>query len=380
MLGALTAKADEAFDPNMFSSEAESDAKAFNIEPPKPEDVIGIKGRLKPKTVSQQAQAPKTATPLPMDDEDLDFPEEITDDEMNEGEAAIAPRILPSTPPAATNTPATQTRQPNNSQGLVDAISDKNTVGVLPLPNVENTWIGKIKEKASELSVTGDGTDKPGNSDENMRELMEISQQKNKRSNASIFDISGLMLRMSLAQVDKTMQIRGFKKTNEKLEIPNFIKWRNEEKCRASGVVGFERLANCVIRIAKENGHQYADTVKYAKYDSEEEIEVKLTSNFTKNKVYRIKYKSMSPKITGNSAKSLYLRNVKIYDFWKRVNQKYGVPDNKDEVIWGLGGNKPYLQAASGFLMLEDPMLRELDYTRMSREDQRYMNTDLYNF
>ena len=55
-------------------------------------------------------------------------------------------------------------------------------------------------------------------------------------------------------------------------------------------------------------------------------------------------------------------------------------PDNKDEVTWGLGMNKPYMKASTGFLVLEDPMLRELDYTRMSREDQRFMNTDLYSF
>ena len=64
--------------------------------------------------------------------------------------------------------------------------------------------------------------------------------------------------------------------------------------------------------------------------------------------------------------------------FGKRSTKN--TPDNKDEVLWGLGGNKPYLKAASGVLLLEDPMLRELDYTRMSREDQRFINTDLYNF
>ena len=45
-----------------------------------------------------------------------------------------------------------------------------------------------------------------------------------------------------------------------------------------------------------------------------------------------------------------------------------------------MGGNKPLSEGKTGFLLLEDPMLRELDYTRMSREDQRYMNTDLYSF
>ncbi len=119
----------------------------------------------------------------------------------------------------------------------------------------------------------------------------------------------------------------------------------------------------------------------YSKFKTREEIEVRFTSTFTNNKAYRISYKSeAATSISGNSQKQIYLRNIKVYDFWKKINQKYGTPDNKDDVIWGLGGNKPYLQAGTGKLVLEDPMLRELDYTRMSREDQKFMNTDLYSF
>ena len=62
------------------------------------------------------------------------------------------------------------------------------------------------------------------------------------------------------------------------------------------------------------------------------------------------------------------------------MNQKYGHPDNKTNVTWGLGGNKPFLKASTGHLLLEDPMFREMDYTRMSREDQRFINSDFYNF
>ena len=88
----------------------------------------------------------------------------------------------------------------------------------------------------------------------------------------------------------------------------------------------------------------------------------------------------MAAAVTGNSPKAVYLRNIKVYDFWKKINQKYGNPDNKETITWGLGGNKPFLKAQTGYLLLEDPMLQELDYTRMSREDARYMNTDLYSF
>ena len=177
------------------------------------------------------------------------------------------------------------------------------------------------------------------------------------------------------------MAKRGFKKVSQKFEIPNFIKWRFEEQCRNAGVVGYERLASCVVKAAKENNHQYVESEKFVKYDTQEEISISLTSNFTNNKIYKIVYKSMSArKIQGSSQKVQYLRDIKVYDFWRKINQKYGVPDNREDVIWGMGGNKPYLKAATGFLLLEDPMLKELDYTRMSREDQKYMNTNLYNF
>lgn len=200
------------------------------------------------------------------------------------------------------------------------------------------------------------------------------------RSNASVFDISGIMLRMNRRQTAQAMQKRGYQKTYEHLEIPNFIRWRYEELCRNQGVVGFERIGNCVVKMAKQNNYQYVQHEKYANFHTKEEIEVFYTSNFTGNKVHRIMYHTEAANVTGSGAKATYLQNLKVFEFWKKINQKYGVPDNKEQVIWGLGENKPYLQAATGRLILTDPMLLELDYTRMSREDQKFMNTAVYTF
>ena len=244
-------------------------------------------------------------------------------------------------------------------------------------PNIiEGTWIEKLAS-VNPLSAF--------NSNEKEDELVEMvkkSREKNKdgRSNAAVFDISGIMLRMSLNQVEKTMKNRGFQKINAKFTIPNFIKWRNEETCSSQGIIGFERLQSCIASLAKKDGHEYVYYLKYAKFDSKEEIEVFLTSNFTDNKVHKIMYRSKIPEVAGNSPKATYIRNIKIYDFWKKINQKYGNPDNKANVTWGLGGNKPFLKAATGYLLLEDPMFVEMDYTRMSREDQRYVHSDYYNF
>jgi hypothetical protein len=201
-----------------------------------------------------------------------------------------------------------------------------------------------------------------------------------RRSNASVFDISGIMLRMDLSQVMEAMQKRSYRKTAEHLDIPNFIRWRYEEQCRNEGVIGYERISSCVVLMAKKNNYQYVQHMEFNNFHTKETIDVYFTSNFTGNKVYRILYMTEAANIVGSGAKADYLRNLKVLDFWKKVNQKYGTPDNREHVIWGLGDKKPSLQARTGRLLLQDPMLLELDYTRMSREDQKFMNTAVYTF
>ena len=239
-------------------------------------------------------------------------------------------------------------------------------------PNPQNsdenkTWLNNLVSTVAEkgAQVISSGTD---------------TQSSQYRTNASVFDISGVMLRMTVQQTAEAMQKRGYQKTSEKYEIPNFIRWRYEEQCRNQNVVGYERTEACVVKMAQKNNYQYIEQLYFNNFRTKESMRIFFTSNFTGNKAYRIVYHSDAANIKGSGAKADYLRNIKVYDFWKKINQKYGVPDNKEQVIWGLGENKPYLQAATGKLMLYDSMLLELDYTRMSREDQRFMNTDVYTF
>lgn len=228
----------------------------------------------------------------------------------------------------------------------------------------KKTWINSLVNKVSEKVVASTSD-------------VEMVQH---RSNASVFDISGVMLRMNAQQASEVLQKRGYKKTAEKLEIPNFIRWRYEEDCRNQGVVGYERLASCVIRMARNNNYQYVQNLTFNNFQTKEVVDIFFTSNFTGNKVYRIMYSTDAANIRGSGAKADYLRNIKIFDFWKKINQKYGQPDNKEKVTWGLGDRKPFLQAQTGRLVLYDPMLLELDYARMSREDQKFLNTAVYTF
>ena len=253
----------------------------------------------------------------------------------------------------------------NNDQAKENQTDGEQTQGA---DNGNKTWINSLVDKVAQKGA------------QIINPNMQNEIATKSRSNASVFDISGVMLRMGVMQAAEALQKRGYKKTAEKFEIPNFIRWRFEEICRGQGVVGYERLESCVVQMSKKNNYLYVQHQNYNNFRTQESIELFYTSNFTGNKVYRITYHSEAANIKGNSAKANYLRNIKIYDFWKQINQKYGVPDNQEQVTWGLGENKPYLKAATGYLLLTDPMLVELDYTRMSREDQKFMNTGYYTF
>ena len=234
--------------------------------------------------------------------------------------------------------------------------------------NENTTWLNNLVSKVAEKSSQAFSNDKNN------------AVIQTKRSNASVFDIAGVMLRMDRLQVIDALQKRGYKQISEHMEIPNFIRWRYEEQCRNQGIIGFERISNCVYLLAKKNNYLYAQEIKFSNFYTKENMDIFLTSNFTGNKVYRIMYETEAANIVGSGAKADYLRNLKVFDFWKKINQKYGEPDNKEQITWGLGDKKPSLKAATGKLLLEDPMLLELDYTRMSREDKKFMNTAVYTF
>ncbi len=400
LLSVRLVSASEEFDPALYPQAAEAELMANGVDEIYSASTMPVSG------------GALIASPKFVSDEDLNF-DDLVDSEIAEEETdrPEEPQISIGDPiqqtPIQTEIPMIQKASDRSSeetkneddkkteeknapkidkdQTLTDTISEnKDEKGGLKLPGVDTTgtWINKIKSPiGGDDKKETEKTEIPKpDSSLSLEKMVQKSKKAKKRSNASVFDISGAMLRMTFQQIDDTLSRRGYRKTVQKMDIPNFIRWRNEDKCRAAGVVGYERLANCVVKMAKQDKHEFVETAAYAKFDTKENIEVRFTSNFTNNKAYKISYKSEALNIGGNSPKMMYLRNIKIYDFWKKINQKYGAPDNRDDVMWGLGGNKPYMQAGTGRLILEDPMLRELDYTRMSREDQRFMNTDLYSF
>lgn len=242
-------------------------------------------------------------------------------------------------------------------------------------PEEEENWLKSLITKGtSEIFKTQD-------------ERAAIAEQKrieeimlNRKSNAANFDISGIKLRMSPDEVKNILSKMGYKLISQESRVPNFIKWRSEELCRIHGIVGFERLAACSANIARVNGFEYVAYEVYNRYATRESIEVGYTSTFTDNLSSHIIYKSEVPLSTSRASQNIYINNLKIYDFWRRIDIRYGQPDNASEIKWGLGGKKPYLQASTGRLELVDPLLKDLDISRMLNEDSRFTNIEYYTF
>lgn len=255
-----------------------------------------------------------------------------------------------------------------------DASFDENDTASVQENESEN-WLKSLimggKKKISDESGD-DGLDSEER--ENLREML------NQRKNAAMFDVSGVKLRMTPDEVFKTLTAQGYRRIVQTMEIPNFIRWRSEELCRQHGVIGFERVNACATKLSNENGYNFVERETYNRYSTKESIDVFYTSSFTGNLSHRIFYKSSVPLSDSKASNNVYINNLKIYDFWKRIDLKYGPPDNASEIKWGLGGKKPYLKAKTGYLELADPLLKDLDMARMFNEDTRLANTNYYTF
>ncbi len=240
--------------------------------------------------------------------------------------------------------------------------------------NESESWLSSLlsgRKKADDVGIEKD-------TEEDKARIDKV--KKNIRSNAANFDISKIRLRMKPAQVNKILESQGFRRISQTFAIPNFIRWRSEELCRLNGVIGYERLNACATRVSEENGYRYIDKEIYNRYNTKESMTIYYTSSFTDNVAHHIFYKSYLPLSESRASNRVYINNLKIYDFWRRVNFKYGEPDIKSEVKWGLGGKKPYLKATTGTLELADPLLETLDSKRMFNEDTRLSNIQYYNF
>ena len=161
--------------------------------------------------------------PETISDNEFDFVEKALPDE-DDAEPQKVPAATPA-PQTAKTGAAKAKPQKSLTQTIKETAGEDDDESSSPL---SGTWV----EKLATTSFSSDDTtaDRKETGSINLEKMVSSSKNGNRRSNASVFDISGLMLRMNLPQAEATMAKRGFKRISQKFEIPNFIKWRYEEQ------------------------------------------------------------------------------------------------------------------------------------------------------
>lgn len=319
-------------------------------------------------------------TPIALAQSDFDlFDDDISTEKSTDTVeiSPVKPDIVQETKDehSASDDAVTNVETGESDKSVLSTGSEENEVNKNDDPKYRETWLESLIAKGtSELFKSSDSKAIKAEK----RRLAKVMQKK--RSNAANFDISNIKLRMTPAEIEKILTAQGYKRLSQEIRVPNFIKWRAEEICRIHGIVGFERLKACAREIAKANGYEYVAYEIYNRHTTLESLEIAYSSTFTDNLSYRILYKSDLPLSSSKASEYVYINNLKIYDFWRRVDIRYGKPDNTSEVKWGLGGKKPYLQASTGKLELVDPLLKDLDISRMINEDSRLSNVPYYSF
>ncbi|MCP4394698.1 MAG: hypothetical protein GY804_10600 [Alphaproteobacteria bacterium] len=210
----------------------------------------------------------------------------------------------------------------------------------------------------------------------------QYSKQSRARSPREIraFDISGIKLGMSLEDSLTVAKTKGFSQTSIENEIPRFMDWKYEVDCKNAGHTILTDLKACKLNTAKKDGILFISNVSLENPKTKEKVELSLTSRYTKNKVYKVKYRTYQDKSAGISKKSIYQLQDKNKNFWLRVIRKYGSPDNHDYQIWGQGSGYPYLKAETGYLVLEDPRMSYMDSRKMMLVDKSMENVGMYSF
>ena len=199
-------------------------------------------------------------------------------------------------------------------------------------------------------------------------------------TNAAVFDIAGIMLKMNTSKVKEIAKKNGFALSKLNKKIPQFLEWKYDAQCKARGVVGFENVAMCILERAKQSKKHYINMMEFNKYTAKETLKVYFTSLYTKNRVYKIEYSSIGDVSLGSSSKSVYQRHDRIRNFWVRIYKKYGAPDDEREMLWSEGYGKPYLKAASGKIVLEYPDMSYKDSVKMLDVDRRMLDANIFTF
>jgi len=195
------------------------------------------------------------------------------------------------------------------------------------------------------------------------------------------FDISGIALRMTPDEVAEAAREQGYSVTKVEHGIPLHRTSFYEHNCRAIPVRRTRDIQECIIDQVRNDEVYYISSVTLAKPQTSEYMQVLFSTFATDNVAYKIYYENEGDNSLNFTRKNLAKKIRRRDAFWKMVFDTYGLPDDKEAIIWG-DPDKAYLRARmqgsnyNAYLILEDKEIRDGDYVDADeqKEDLHYRN------
>ena len=211
--------------------------------------------------------------------------------------------------------------------------------------------------------------------------FMEI-RKKNINFSADVdsFDIAGLKLGQTPAEIIMTAEANGFVLTKTLKKIPSFLEWQHKRACLKDKGLSYATLKTCVLSAAEETNQRYVEKLIFEKRAMKEKMTVSFTSPFQDNVAYRIVYKNTGNHSWNSSDEGRYLKQKRWVDFWTLVARKYGTADDEDMMIWGNGEEGATLQIKmtdahlDAYVTLENLLLLDKDSENQEFSDNATLN------
>lgn len=318
---------------------------------------------------------------------------------LKKEQASSSSASAPASPVASTPAPVPAVVQASPSQPSLGASAPAASVSS-PVPAVSNAPVPAQKsfslstgpqaiQKMPQIgmgkpeSMPNLGVNARRKNEENLS-LFEMRARKKGSSSTNVlkFDIAGIQLKMTPAEVEDAAKNASFDVKFKDWKLPVLNEWKYHRQCLDKMSFSYQSKKDCIQKTAQRNNQEYISRLVFENKERKETISVEFTSMYTQNQAYRVSYTNKGDHSLGSTEEARYLKTKRRMEFLETLIKKYGQPDDELALLWGIAGRDAVLQAGISptfldvYLIMEDLSLEENDLDMISEEE---VKTDPFN-
>lgn len=213
----------------------------------------------------------------------------------------------------------------------------------------------------------------------------QTAQRKIPYHNVMPFTIAGFGLGMNPDEVQFIAETNGFNITKQKMAVPLFKTFYYTTWCKEQGLYRMEDIGQCVEEYARENNDLFVEDMTVERPFTNEYIRILFTTHSTDNESFKIYYENKGDASIGWTYPDMAMRKLREGQFWKKMFDTYGYPDDPEELIWG-DPKKAFMQARimgsalNAYIVLFNRELDTDDYFSAEGEYKTFEYPEQFHF